>query len=68
MKYPFCTFTKPLFALTLADKKAAAAQQEYRVVVSRDKENLSRASVETADGQKDETTHKILQILADALK
>ena len=51
-----------------ADKKAAAAQQEYRVVVSRDKENLSRASVETADGQKDETTHKILQILADALK
>ena len=51
-----------------ADKKAATAQQEYRVTVSRDSDSASRASVETASGQKDETTRKILQILADALK
>ncbi len=51
-----------------SEKKAALPQQEYRVVLSRENESASRASVETASGQKDEVTRKILQILADELK
>jgi outer membrane protein assembly factor BamC len=51
-----------------SEKKSAAAQQEYRVTLSRTDEAQSQASVETATGQKDATTRKILQILADSLK
>ena len=51
-----------------AEKKTAATQQEYRVLVSSNEANKSRATVEAANGQKDDTTRKILQILADTLK
>ena len=51
-----------------SDKKAAEQQQEYRVLVTRNGDSASQASVQSASGQKDEVSGKILQILADELK
>ena len=52
-----------------SDKKAAAAaEQEYRVIVSRTSDTSSQASVSSATGGQDDTSRKILQILADELK
>jgi outer membrane protein assembly factor BamC len=56
------------FGKLFGAEKKAAAQQEYRVSISREGDAKSRASVATASSQQDETTRKILQILADALK